>query len=62
MKQLDIEKGVKKLTNFINTSNNEIANLCRIVGKKDVNSLDKDDLVSMDKSLSSITGVKWVND
>ncbi len=61
MKQLDIDEGVRKLINFINTSNNEIANLCRIVGKKDVNSLDKDDLVSMDKSLSSITGVKWVN-
>jgi glutamate synthase domain-containing protein 2 len=61
MKQLDIDEGVKKLTNFINTSTNEIANLARIVGKNDVKLLDKDDLVSMNKDLSSITGVKWVN-
>jgi glutamate synthase domain-containing protein 2 len=61
MKQLDVDEGVKKLTNFINVSNNEVANLTRIVGKNDVKNLDKDDLVSMDKDLSSITGVKWVN-
>lgn len=61
MKQLNIDEGVRKLKNFIGVSNNEISNLTRIVGKNDVKKLDKDDLVSMDKDLSSITGVKWVN-
>jgi glutamate synthase domain-containing protein 2 len=61
MKQLNIHKGFIKLTNFLYASNNEIANLTRIVGKNDVNKLNKDDLVSMNKDLSLITGVKWVN-
>ncbi|MGZ7049581.1 MAG: glutamate synthase-related protein [Methanobacterium sp.] len=61
MKQLNVDDGVRKLTNFINISNKEIANLARIVGKNDVNLLDKDDLVSMNKLSSSITGVRWVN-
>jgi len=61
MKQLDVDEGVKKLKNFIEVSTNEIANLTRIVGKNDVNDLNKDDLISMDRNLSMITGVKWVN-
>lgn len=61
MKQLDIDEGVRNLTNFINLSTDEIANLTRIIGKNNVNMLNKDDLVSMKKDLSLITGVKWVN-
>lgn len=61
VKQLNVDEGAKKLTNFINASNNEIANLTRIVGKNDINMLNKDDLVSINKELSAITGVKWVN-
>lgn len=61
VKQLNIDGGARKLKNFINTSNNEIANLTRIVGKNDVNRLDKDDLVAIDKDLSLITGVRWAN-
>lgn len=61
MKQLNVEESAKKLINFINASNNEIANLTRIVGKNDVKMLDKEDLISMNKDLSSITGVKWLN-
>ena len=61
MKQLNVDEGIKRLKNFINISNNEITNLTRIVGKNDVKKLDKDDLVSMNIDLSSITGVKWVN-
>jgi len=41
MKQLNINEGVKRLTNFIELSIEEIANLTRIVGKDDVNKLDK---------------------
>lgn len=61
MKNLNIDDAIKRLKNFISTSNNEIANLTRIIGKNDVNDLDKDDIISMDRSLSSITGIKWVN-
>src|SRR3990170_4570419 len=40
-----IQKGIEKLSNFINVSTREIANLTRIVGKDDVSKLDSDDLV-----------------
>ncbi|MBI5681335.1 MAG: DUF2769 domain-containing protein [Methanobacterium sp.] len=61
MKQLNIEEGILKLSNFINISTEEIANFVRIVGKEDVNKLDKNDLISLNKDLSRITGVKWIN-
>ena len=61
MKQLNIEEGTKKLKNFVEVSTKEIANLTRIIGKNDVNKLSKEDLISMNKELSMITGVKWVN-
>lgn len=61
MKQLDIDAGAKRLKNFVEISTQEINNLTRIVGKNDVNMLNKDDLISMNKDLSKITGVKWVN-
>ncbi len=59
--QLNIEKGVKKLTNFIEASTREIANLTRIVGKDDINKLDSDDLVSVNRELAVVTGTRWVN-
>jgi len=61
LKQLDIEKGIKKLLNFINVSTHEIENFARIVGKDDIQKLDKNDLVSIKKDLSEITNVKWLN-
>lgn len=61
VKQVNIEEGVSKLSNFIHVSTEEIANFARVVGKDDVKKLDRDDLVSMDKDLSVITGVKWLN-
>jgi len=61
VEQLDVNEGVRKLSNFIEVSTNEIANLTRIVGKDDVNKLDIDDLVSLKKDLSEITDVKWLD-
>ena len=61
IKQIDIEESVKRLTNFIKLSNHEISNLTRIVGKNDVNNLDKDDIISVNKELSEICGIKWLN-
>jgi glutamate synthase domain-containing protein 2 len=61
VRQLDVEKGIKKLTNFIRASTREIANLTRIVGKDDINKLDSEDLISMNRDLALIIGTRWVN-
>jgi glutamate synthase domain-containing protein 2 len=59
--QLNVDEGVSKLSNFIQLNTQEIANLTRIVGKKDVKRLDKEDVVSASKDLAKIVGVKWMN-
>jgi glutamate synthase domain-containing protein 2 len=61
MKQLNIKEGVNRLTNFIELSTEEIANLTRIVGKDDVHKLDKNDIISLNKDLSSICRIRWLN-
>lgn len=58
--QLEIDEGVRKLSNFIKISTEEIAEITRIVGKNNVNELSSDDLVSLNKNLAQICGVKWV--
>ena len=59
--RLNIDEGIRKLTNFIKVSNQEVANFCRIVGKDDVKKLGLEDLVSMQKDLAEATGIKWLN-
>jgi glutamate synthase domain-containing protein 2 len=59
--RLDVGEGIRKLTNFMNVSNNEIAGLLRVVGKDDVRKLETEDLVALKKDLSEATGVKWLN-
>ena len=61
IKQIDIDEGVKKLSNFIELSTNEIANLTRIIGKNDVSQLSSEDMISVDRDLAMATGVKWIN-
>jgi methylamine---glutamate N-methyltransferase subunit C len=61
VQRLDIDEGVRKLTNFINISNQEVANLLRIVGKDDIKKLGIEDLVALKKELSEATGVKWMH-
>jgi glutamate synthase domain-containing protein 2 len=60
-KQLGFEEGVRKLSNFIRTSTEEIANLTRVVGKDDVRKLDLGDLISLNKDLALITGTRWLS-
>jgi|WetSurMetagenome_2_1015567.scaffolds.fasta_scaffold01687_10 methylamine---glutamate N-methyltransferase subunit C len=60
-KRLDVEEGIRKLTNFIQVSNLEVANICRIIGKDDVKELGLEDLVALKKDLAEVTGVKWMN-
>jgi glutamate synthase domain-containing protein 2 len=61
LQRLDVDEGVRRLTNFINVSNQEVANLVRIVGKDDIRKLGIEDLVALKKDLSEVTGVKWLN-
>jgi len=60
-KQINLKEGVKRLSNFIEVSNKEIANLTRIVGKNDVSKLNIEDLVSVNRELAMATGVRWIN-
>lgn len=60
-KQIDPDKGVQRLMNFIRLSTEEMANLTRIVGKNDINELDRGDIISIKKELSQICGIKWLN-
>jgi glutamate synthase domain-containing protein 2 len=61
VQRLNVDEGVRKLTNFINVSNMEIAGLLRIVGKDDIKKLGMEDLVALKKELSEATGVQWIN-
>jgi len=61
LQRLDVNEGVRKLTNFMTVSNKEIANLLRIVGKDHVGKLGVEDLVAIKKDVSEVTGVKWLN-
>ncbi len=61
VQRLDVDEGVRKLTNFIKVSNMEIANLLRIVGKNDIKKLGLEDLVALKKELSEATGAVWMN-
>lgn len=59
--QLDVKEGIKKLSNFIKVTTEEVSNLTRIVGKDDINKLDGNDLVSLYRDLSAITGISWLD-
>ena len=61
LQQLNVDEGVRKLTNFMNVSKMEVANLARIVGKDDVGKLGIEDLVALKKDLAEVTGVKWLS-
>jgi len=61
LERLDVDEGVRRLTNFISVSNQEVANFARIVGKDDVNKLSPDDLVALNRDLAEVTGVGWLN-
>jgi glutamate synthase domain-containing protein 2 len=61
IQRLDVDEGVRRLTNFLNVSNQEVANLARIVGKDDIRKLGIEDLVALKKDVAEITGAKWLN-
>ena len=61
VKHLNIEEGIKKLSNFIKISTEEIANFTRIVGKNDISTIDNSDLVSLSRELAELIGISWLN-
>ncbi|HJW97096.1 MAG TPA: FMN-binding glutamate synthase family protein, partial [archaeon] len=61
VKQLDVQKGVERLSNWLKVCTEEIAGFCRIVGKDDIRKLDSEDLVALKKEMAEVTGTKWIN-
>lgn len=59
--QLNVEEGARKLANFIRITTEEIASLTRIAGKDDVGKLSSEDLVSLEKDLAVLTGLRWLD-
>ena len=55
-----MSKGIRNLSNFINVSTEE-ATITRMVGKNDVNSSEKDDLISLSRETAMIANVKWLD-
>ena len=58
--RLDTGEGIKRLTNFINICTREIADFARITGKNDIKKLDSTDIISLNKELSELIGIKWL--
>jgi glutamate synthase domain-containing protein 2 len=61
MEQLDINQGINKLSNYIELSTEEIANLTRIVGKNDICQLSREDLISSNRDMATAMDVRWIN-
>jgi len=61
LQRLEVNEGIRRLTNFMNGSMAEVANIARIVGKDDIKLLGIEDLVALKKDLAEVTGVKWLN-
>ena len=60
VKQCQIEEGIRKLSNFIRVTTDEIAELTRIVGKSDIHDLDNHDLIALTQDMALVTGCRWV--
>ena len=59
--QVDPAEGAARLSNFLRASSREMANLARVVGKDDIGKLDCDDLVALDRNLSALAGIRWLD-
>ncbi len=58
--QLNVQKGIERLSNWLRVVTEEIAGFVRICGKNDVRKLDSEDLVSMKNDMAEITGTQWL--
>ncbi len=60
-RELNVQKGIERLCNFLRVSTEEIASFTRIVGKDDIRKLDSEDLVSLKKEMAELTGTQWID-
>ena len=58
--QLNVEKGIERLSNFVRVSTDEMAEFARVAGKHEIRDLDITDLVSLKKELAGIVGCSWL--
>jgi glutamate synthase domain-containing protein 2 len=59
VKRFSIDRGARKLANFIRVSTLELADISRAVGKDDVHRLDVHDLVALTPDTSDLSGVTY---
>jgi len=59
VKRFNINRGARKLANFIRVSTLELADISRAVGKDDVHSLDVHDLVALTSDTSELSGATY---
>ena len=59
VKRFNIDRGARKLANFIRVSTSELADISRAVGKDDVHRLDVHDLVALTRDTSELSGVTY---
>ncbi|HYA33800.1 MAG TPA: FMN-binding glutamate synthase family protein [Candidatus Bathyarchaeia archaeon] len=57
VKRFNVDRGARKLANFIRVSTAEIANVSRAIGKADVHSLDAHDLAALTREAGDLSGV-----
>jgi len=58
--QCRVDEGIRKLSNFIRVTNEEIAMLTRIAGKNDTHHLGPEDMVALTREMAHIAGCRWV--
>jgi glutamate synthase domain-containing protein 2 len=59
--KVDPQEGGKRLATFVKVRTRELTGLARIAGRGRLSELDLGDLVSVDRDLSRVTGVRWVD-
>jgi glutamate synthase domain-containing protein 2 len=55
------EEAGRRLASFVRVRTEEMANLARIAGRDRLTDLGRDDLVSVDRDLARLTGVRWMD-
>lgn len=60
-KQLKIDEGVRKLSNFLRISLEEIKKITRITGNDSIDQLNRSALIALNKDLARALGVKWLD-
>ncbi|WP_027623106.1 FMN-binding glutamate synthase family protein [Clostridium lundense] len=61
-KELDVDKGAQTLSNFLNSCKEEMKLALSAMGKTSVDQLAKEDLVCVDKELSSVLKIGYAGD